>query len=207
MPSAEPRRPRTRAETKAATRQALLEAGLQEFIERGQDRPSLDEICARAGFTRGAFYVHFRDREDFFVAVMEWALGQILDSILGPDGGDDNLDETVRRFADFVASGVWPAVGRQRLPVHRLMEAVGRSEVVRKHFAQLFELTVERLARSARRSQQAGDTRGDIDPAHTARLLAVSAFGSLLLHEAGIEIDPALQRDATLSLLRPARLD
>jgi len=35
------------------------------------DTPSLDDICDRAGFTRGAFYVHFADREALLVAVMD----------------------------------------------------------------------------------------------------------------------------------------
>ena len=62
----------------AETREALIQAGLAEFAERGFDAPSLDKICARAGFTRGAFYVHFENREDFLVAVMESRLGAFL---------------------------------------------------------------------------------------------------------------------------------
>ena len=49
---------------KQETREALLQAAMAEFAEKGLDLPSLDAICARAGFTRGAFYVHFRDREE-----------------------------------------------------------------------------------------------------------------------------------------------
>ena len=61
---------RRRALTKRETRAALLDAGLAEFAAHGLDTPSLDAICARAGFTRGAFYVHFKDREDFVVAII-----------------------------------------------------------------------------------------------------------------------------------------
>ena len=55
---------RRRRETKQETREALISAALAEFAEHGFDAPSLDAICARAGYTRGAFYVHFRDRSD-----------------------------------------------------------------------------------------------------------------------------------------------
>jgi AcrR family transcriptional regulator len=44
---------------KRETREALLRAAMDEFAEKGRDLPSLDASCARAGFTRGAFYVHF----------------------------------------------------------------------------------------------------------------------------------------------------
>src|SRR4051812_40727719 len=63
--------PRTREETKQRTREALVEAGIALFAEQGLDGPSLDAICERAGFTRGAFYVHFRDRDELLQAVME----------------------------------------------------------------------------------------------------------------------------------------
>ena len=62
-----------------STRQALLAGRAAELIEHGLDAPSLDAICARAGFTRGAFYVHFKDRDDFLVAVTDWALSGIVD--------------------------------------------------------------------------------------------------------------------------------
>ena len=45
----------TREETKQATRDALISAGMALFAEQGLDGPSLDAICDRAGFTRGAF--------------------------------------------------------------------------------------------------------------------------------------------------------
>ena len=78
-----------REESKRMTRQALLEAGLEEFVERGLDAPSLDAICARAGFTRGAFYVHFDNREDFIVQLMEWVGLRFLDTIVTADGVTD----------------------------------------------------------------------------------------------------------------------
>ena len=61
---------KSREVSKQETRQALLEAGLAEIIEHGWETPSLDAICARAGYTRGAFYVHFQDRDEFETAVL-----------------------------------------------------------------------------------------------------------------------------------------
>ena len=78
---------RPREATKLETREALVSAGLAEFAEHGLDTPSLDAICARAGFTRGAFYVHFRGREDFLDAVMKRVGARVLDSVLG--GGSE----------------------------------------------------------------------------------------------------------------------
>ena len=53
------------------SRAALVQAAFELFAEQGLDVPSLDAICDRAGYTRGAFYVHFKTREDTIVAVMD----------------------------------------------------------------------------------------------------------------------------------------
>ncbi len=46
------------------TREALLDAAATVFAERGFHGASLDEIAATAGYTRGAIYKHFADKEE-----------------------------------------------------------------------------------------------------------------------------------------------
>src|SRR5215470_6239294 len=85
--------------SKQETREALLRAAISEFAEKGLDGPSLDAICARAGFTRGAFYVHFHDRDDLVAAAMERVLRGFVDSVVAQGQGEDDLEATVQRFA------------------------------------------------------------------------------------------------------------
>src|SRR5688572_24827364 len=80
-----------RASAKLATRDALIDAALVEFIEHGPSAPSLDAICDRAGYTRGAFYVHFKDREDLLVAVMDRVLGDLVRAVGVAGQGDAGL--------------------------------------------------------------------------------------------------------------------
>lgn len=60
---------RTKAESEA-TRESLLDAAEQVFMQRGVDNASLEEIARTAGVTRGAFYWHFRNKEDVFDAML-----------------------------------------------------------------------------------------------------------------------------------------
>jgi len=53
------------------TRTALVEAAAQVFARRGFYGASLDEIADTAGFTRGAIYKNFSDKEGLFLAVLE----------------------------------------------------------------------------------------------------------------------------------------
>jgi AcrR family transcriptional regulator len=41
------------------------------FGQRGYTATSLDDICDRAGVTKGALYHHFRNKEDLFVEALE----------------------------------------------------------------------------------------------------------------------------------------
>jgi len=50
-----------------ATRQKLLNAAAQVFAEVGLDAASVEAICDRAGFTRGAFYSNFDSKDELFL--------------------------------------------------------------------------------------------------------------------------------------------
>ncbi len=61
----------TRAEQQARTRERLLAAAADAFAEHGFDGASIDDITARAGFSRGAFYSNFADKSDLLVQLCE----------------------------------------------------------------------------------------------------------------------------------------
>ena len=49
------------------TRGKLLDAAAQVFAEVGLDAASVEAICDRAGFTRGAFYSNFETKDELFL--------------------------------------------------------------------------------------------------------------------------------------------
>lgn len=53
------------------TRTRLLDAAMEVFAEFGLQGSSVERICSRAGFTRGAFYSNFSSKEELFVAALE----------------------------------------------------------------------------------------------------------------------------------------
>jgi TetR/AcrR family transcriptional regulator, transcriptional repressor for nem operon len=176
---------RSRAESKEATKQALLQAGLAELVEHGLDLPSLDAICARAGYTRGAFYVHFKDREDFFVAVMDWALSGVLLGVVGVNGQTD-LRSAVTRFASYMTHREWPVVGKYPIASHRLIEAISRSEQLKARWAEVFRKIVDGMAALIARAQANGEARTSLDPMLAAEAIATMGLGAMGLQDTGI---------------------
>jgi AcrR family transcriptional regulator len=60
----------SRAQTKALTRAKLLEAARDIFVTAGYRGATLDSIAARAGFTKGAVYWHFPNKQALFLALV-----------------------------------------------------------------------------------------------------------------------------------------
>jgi AcrR family transcriptional regulator len=69
QPSPTPRR--TRRQRQVETREALLAAAAEVFAQRGVAGASLDQIAERAGYTRGAIYANFADKDDLFLTLVE----------------------------------------------------------------------------------------------------------------------------------------
>ena len=70
-PDPHPQRRRlTRAEAKEQTRQRLLESAARAFAEKGFGGASLDEISESAGYSTGALYANFANKEQLFMEVV-----------------------------------------------------------------------------------------------------------------------------------------
>ncbi|MFD9794565.1 TetR/AcrR family transcriptional regulator [Streptomyces sp. NPDC059070] len=63
--------PKPPSPRRARTRRLLLEAALGVFAEEGFGRSTVEQVCERAGFTRGAFYSNFTSLDELFLAMWE----------------------------------------------------------------------------------------------------------------------------------------
>jgi len=191
---------RSRAETKLATRAALIDAGIEEFSEHGLDA-SLDAICARAKLTRGAFYVHFADRDAFIVAVMNHVLGGFIQQLTG-GGGLDSVERGVRLFIA-AAQARHPGVHAGRgLRFSHLMDACRRIPQVGETYRRLVTTGRAQLAAGLATEDRA---RTDVEPAAMADLLTVMVFGIVAALELEIPLDLPRLGDTALAVIKPAR--
>jgi len=89
-----------------ATRQKLLDAAALVFAEVGVDAASVEAICERAGFTRGAFYSNFETKDELMLALTERVAGEKIDEVadrvaaLQARGEELEPGDLVRRLLD-----------------------------------------------------------------------------------------------------------
>jgi len=79
------------------TRARLFEAALQVFAEQGIAGASVEAICERAGFTRGAFYSNFETKEELFLELIwqicEAKLADVSERVSAiPERGDEPVE-------------------------------------------------------------------------------------------------------------------
>lgn len=96
------------------TRHRLFEAAAEAFREEGLQGASVEAICARAGFTRGAFYSNFESKEQLFLELLEREFAERIETlkeqaaILGPTLRESGPSLTPEGAARFVAEFLLP---------------------------------------------------------------------------------------------------
>src|SRR5690606_28857067 len=63
------------------TRARLLDAAAQVFAEVGIGGASVEAICERAGFTRGAFYSNFDSKDELFLELSTSVASRRIDEV------------------------------------------------------------------------------------------------------------------------------
>ena len=180
-----------RQQLKDETRAALVDAAVQLFQAEGTEAPSLDRICAAAGCTRGAFYVHFTTREDLIVAAMERALQQFVGRVFEATALSDAAG-FVDTFLASIARRAPEVGGTGALRFHHLLDACARYPQVRARSLRLLDATAETLR--ARMTSRAGGG----DHAARAETLVLVALGLL----ASIDLERPIDVDALRPVLR-----
>lgn len=166
------------------TRAGLIEAASRLFLREGLDGPSLDAICEEAGYTRGAFYVHFGSRDELVSAVVETAMNQLLDAIVRPE---EDLPAIISSFVKALAEGRLPIAGHAR--ISQVLEACARSWELRVKFLATLVTARQRVAEAVRRSQANGVVRESARPDAIAEMLLALVLGVHVAVQLGAPFD------------------
>lgn len=103
-----------RKEQARHTEQTILQAALELSRARSFDKVSVRDICQRAGITTGAFYHHFKSKEDLLsrgFAPLDRYMEQAL-SVQEETTAEDRLWLILATYARFMEEQGWELVSR-----------------------------------------------------------------------------------------------
>jgi len=172
----------TREESKEMTRLRLIDAAERLFVRRGFDDASVEEISEMAGYSRGAFYSNFDNKNQVFLAVIDRRRPKALDDIL------QQVSEPVERIA---AVRNWFA-NQWRLEdfIALRMEfsrRAFRDRSVRTHLAELLRQELETYSASVGRFLCANGEVAAEQPEIVVLVLLAAALGLGIL---AVDTDP-----------------
>ena len=90
----------SRKEKQAHTRACLMQSAATVFARRGLQQASIDEVAEDAGFTKGAFYANFKNKEELFLAMLDERFTERIEEIERVIGGEGTTAEKARRAGD-----------------------------------------------------------------------------------------------------------
>ena len=139
--------PLTPERRRQQTRDHLLRAAAHVFAERGYHGASLDEVATVAGFTKGAVYSNFKNKEDLFLALFKASYDREMDDLrqtLESSTGEDPQS----RLAEFVAftSAVSPDEPNVGLLYQEFCLYAARNPAARKKLADIDREAIHTLA-------------------------------------------------------------
>jgi AcrR family transcriptional regulator len=176
----------TRAEQRARTRAALLDAAGRVIAERGLHGASIEAIVAEAGYTGGAFYANFESKEDLFSALLEERVFAVWRGMLAHSAPPSGLP-TPRHVGEISAAMNRHPDARWVIQLWlELLANAGRDERFRQVAAGLWS---EARAHNTRALADAGRTSG-LAPEHLATAMMALETGLTLQHFADPDAVP-----------------
>jgi AcrR family transcriptional regulator len=163
----------TQAERSARTRSALLESAARGLSRYGYGNLVLEEVAGEAGYTRGALYHQFKDKEDLALAVIEWVNENWMREVGGP--AKEEPDPVAELIALARGHAVFCRRDVARVVMALRLEFSGQDHPVGRELERITETGVKRCARLI----NAGRRDGSIPPGPPARAVALAFLGAL----------------------------
>lgn len=110
------------AERRAARREAILAAALDEFAERGFEGARLEDVARRAGVAKGTIYLYFADKDSLFQDLVRSAITPFIATLEAARSVDMPLRAVCERLVSSFAQEV---LGTRRRDIVRLVLTEG----------------------------------------------------------------------------------
>jgi AcrR family transcriptional regulator len=158
------------------TRSRILEAAVKQFSVNGFNKASVDRICEQAGVSKGAFYHHFKTKQDIFLALLDGWLNTIDHAIVVTN--EKSVPEVFEQITEAFPY-IFESAG-DNLPMFlEFWLQASRDETIWQASIAPYRRYHKHFVSLIKRGIAEGSFK-DIDPDLAARLILSAAMGLLL---------------------------
>lgn len=149
------------------TRQKLLQAGKEVFLENGFQKATISQVIKKAKTGYGTAYVYFKNKDELFITLMEDLMNQFYEVAEMPfkpqakEEAYENIKKQVRLFLQLALD--------ERDMMKVVKEAIGVSSELEEKWYGIRERFIERISVDIRYAQAQKLAKEHLDPALTAR--------------------------------------
>lgn len=164
-----------RSESTAQRRIAIVNAALDEFVEKGFASARMDDIARRAGVAKGTIYLNFSDKEALFEAILQQEIRPKVDAgaSLVSSGGSlrDFVNGTLLVFLEDM-------IHSRRGAVLRLLigEAGRFPKLAEVYYRTVVEPGLRSIGLLVQRARERGELKDDLLLEHPELLIAPLLF-------------------------------
>lgn len=171
--------PRISAAREEATRQRILKAAREVFVEKGLDRASIDDVVAASGLSVGAIYNYFANKDELIRQSIDGAVKEESSALLADAQAAGSVEDRIER----AVRGWWKYTMEAPGGPAFLAEAWGeasRRPLIRDLMARRFERGVTLNAVLFQDCVRRGDLPADLDVDALARTMQALVDGMVL---------------------------
>lgn len=170
--------PPKRSEKSAARREAILAAALEEFSARGFAAARLEDVAKRADVAKGTIYLHFRDKEALFQAIIRSLMGPFVGTVEQAFRADIPLRQLAEHIVELFVREVF---NTRRKDVIRLMMTEGPRfpKLAEFYYREILSRVFAGARARLQRAVESGETR-HVALAKFPQLIAAPAITTII---------------------------
>ncbi|HLA24185.1 MAG TPA: TetR/AcrR family transcriptional regulator [bacterium] len=166
-------------------RDRILEAATRCFAQRGFHQATIQDICDRAGLSKGGLYTYFRSKDEILAALIECNLSDAMRWATNAAGQATSALQRLERIAEAMIESVIEGAGSRAHTPQLMLEVwaeASKDPQLGDLLARGYDHWRTFIAQLFREGIASGEIRADIDPEVLAAI-CVAMFDGLTLQE------------------------
>jgi len=162
-----------------ATMQRLQVAGLELFYQNGYYNTSVDDILKRLDLSKGAFYYHFKSKQDFFISIIQSLIVQkVYSALVQPIEGKEDPFTIIEKALDAaLETAEHNFIDNGFVLSNFIIETNGKDEEVNTYLNDILKIWEVALVTSLQKGKTDGYVARHVDSEGVASYIISSFIG------------------------------